>query len=409
MAPRRPWAAPVAVVALAVPLAVVVTALLPAGLVAETDVDPDAAVADVVETPFALVPAAAQPVADRVSYGELSDDVITDTELDGKIFFLTISEPSQSLLSYWVGVDEPEIQFITYRQKYGDSTPAEYKEVSLQMMRSSNQSAQFVALERAGYDVEVVPGPPQVEFFYCFDEQCEQRVPAAEQLQRADIIRAVDGVAVADHDELDAVLNDPARGPTVDLDITRTALVADGASDAELARACARVDDGDAAPDAVERQVDCAIDDVQLVTDTAGVRSLGFERFDNDAISLPFEIRIDTDEIGGPSAGLAFALTLLDELTGGDLLDGHDVAVTGTIEVDGSVGPIGGVVQKAAVVRQAGLDYFIVPAGQGDEEIARVREVVGDDVTVIVVDDIDDALVALREIGGDAPEVLVAA
>lgn len=366
----------------------IVAAFAPSTLVAEVDVNPDPAVTEMVATPFALVPAAAQPVADRVRYGELSDDVVTDTDLDGRVFFLTIAEPSQSVLSYWVGVDSPEIRFITYRQKYGDSTPAEYREVSLRMMRSSSQVAQYNALARAGYDVELVPGPPQIEFFYCFDAECDDPVPAAAKLQRADVITAVNGVAVATMGELTDALNAADIGPTVDLDVVRTELVErDGRQ--------------------VEEQRELRVEDVQLVVDGSGNVTLGFQPFDNAAITLPFEVRIDTDQIGGPSAGLAFTLTLLDELTGGDLLGGNDVAVTGTIDVDGNVGAIGGLAQKGAVVRQAGIRYFIVPASQPDEELARLREVIGDDVELIVVATLDEALAALERIGGDPPEVLI--
>ena len=66
---------------------------------------------------------------------------------------------------------------------------------------------------------------------------------------------------------------------------------------------------------------------------------IGFVPFDTRTVELPFEIQIDTGEIGGPSAGLAFTLTLIDELTDGDLLGGANVAVTGTIALDGDVGP----------------------------------------------------------------------
>ena len=100
--------------------------------------------------------------------------------------------------------------------------------------------------------------------------------------------------------------------------------------------------------------------------DEAGKGIIGFVPFDTTSVRLPFEIAFDTGEIGGPSAGLAFTLTLLDELTEGDLLGGADVAVTGTMQLDGSVGPIGGLPQKVSAVRQAGIEHFIVPAGQSD-------------------------------------------
>ena len=116
---------------------------------------------------------------------------------------------------------------------------------------------------------------------------------------------------------------------------------------------------------------------------------------------LPFEIAFDTGQIGGPSAGLAFTLTLLDELTEGDLLGGVDVAVTGTMQLDGSVGPIGGLPQKVSAVRQAGISHFIVPAGQSEADMASAREIAGDDVELIVVANIDEALAALERLGGD--------
>jgi PDZ domain-containing protein len=128
---------------------------------------------------------------------------------------------------------------------------------------------------------------------------------------------------------------------------------------------------------------------------------VGFYPFDTSTVDLPFELSIDTQSIGGPSAGLAFTLTLIDELTDGELTGGGDVAVTGTIQLDGSVGPIGGLRQKASAVSQAGVDVFIVPAAQGEKDIAAAREAVGDGVEIMPVATLDEALAALASIGGD--------
>jgi hypothetical protein len=125
---------PFAVVSILVLGLIAVTALLPAKLVADKPVeDADGNVTDV-ETPYALVPAAAQPVADRVSYGDLADDISVDTDPDGRVYFVTVSEPPQSILGHWVGEIEPEIEFTTYEEKYGSQTPSQQREVSLQMM-----------------------------------------------------------------------------------------------------------------------------------------------------------------------------------------------------------------------------------------------------------------------------------
>jgi PDZ domain-containing protein len=118
---------------------------------------------------------------------------------------------------------------------------------------------------------------------------------------------------------------------------------------------------------------------------------------------FPFEVEIDTGDVGGPSAGLAFTLALIDDLTPGDLTGGSAVAVTGTISGDGTVGPVGGTGQKAAAVRSAGFDLFLVPTADYDDAVAHA----GGDLSVVSVDSIDEALAALGEHGGnidDLPE-----
>jgi PDZ domain-containing protein len=128
---------------------------------------------------------------------------------------------------------------------------------------------------------------------------------------------------------------------------------------------------------------------------------VGFYPFDTRVVELPFELDIDTGSIGGPSAGLAFTLTLIDELTPGELTGGGRVAVTGTIELDGSVGAIGGLRQKASAVAQTGVDVFIVPAAQSEEDIAAAQEAGGPDLRIIPVATLEDAIMVLEELGGD--------
>jgi PDZ domain-containing protein len=105
---------------------------------------------------------------------------------------------------------------------------------------------------------------------------------------------------------------------------------------------------------------------------------------------LPIPVKIDTGSIGGPSAGLAFALDVLEEL-GHDVTRGYKVAATGQIEPGGSILPIGGVKQKTIGVRRAGVDVFLVPAGDNAKE---ARKYAGP-VRVIPVESFRQALHAL--------------
>jgi Lon-like protease len=107
-------------------------------------------------------------------------------------------------------------------------------------------------------------------------------------------------------------------------------------------------------------------------------------------VKLPIPLRIDAGSIGGPSAGLAFALDVLEEL-GHDVDRGYKVAATGELDSDGSVAPIGGVKQKAIGVRRAKVDVFLVPAGDNATE---ARKYAGP-VRVIPVESFRQALHAL--------------
>jgi PDZ domain-containing protein len=107
-------------------------------------------------------------------------------------------------------------------------------------------------------------------------------------------------------------------------------------------------------------------------------------------IKLPFPVRIDTGSIGGPSAGLAFALDVYEEL-GHDIDHGYKVAATGQLEPDGTVSPIGGAMQKSIGVRRAKVDIFVVPAGDNAADARKYAT----GVRVIPVETFRQALQAL--------------
>ena len=122
---------------------------------------------------------------------------------------------------------------------------------------------------------------------------------------------------------------------------------------------------------------------------------LGVSLEDDLAYRLPASVRIDTANIGGPSAGLAMTLTLIDLLSRHSITGGHDVAATGTIAVGGAVGPVGGVAEKAVAVERAGARDFIVPRSEVDA--ARTG---APGLRVFGVTTLAQALTDLRTLGG---------
>ncbi|CAM5488934.1 endopeptidase La OS=Streptomyces albaduncus OX=68172 GN=FHS32_004853 PE=3 SV=1 [Streptomyces griseoloalbus] len=118
--------------------------------------------------------------------------------------------------------------------------------------------------------------------------------------------------------------------------------------------------------------------------------------------TFPFDVDIKLADVGGPSAGLMFALGIYDKLTPGSLTGGEFVAGTGTIDDDGQVGPIGGIEMKTVGARDKGAEYFLTPA----ENCAAAAKDTPDGLTLVKVGTIDDALDALKDIrAGDTADL----
>jgi PDZ domain-containing protein len=114
--------------------------------------------------------------------------------------------------------------------------------------------------------------------------------------------------------------------------------------------------------------------------------------------SFPFGVNVDVGDIGGPSAGLALTLGLLDALSNGQLTGGHRVAATGTIDLEGNVGDVGGVAQKTVAVRHAGAQYFFVPPQE-----YKTAESEAGSMKVYAVSTLQQALNDLQALGGHIP------
>lgn len=128
---------------------------------------------------------------------------------------------------------------------------------------------------------------------------------------------------------------------------------------------------------------------------------LGVTLEDGFHYRLPATVTINTANIGGPSAGLAMTLTLIDKLSHGSLSGDQLVAATGTMQPNGQVGAVGGVEEKAVAAHDSGAKYFIVPDGDGNVDAARAAD--QPDLTILPVTSLKGALADLRKLGGSPP------
>ncbi|MGH4034532.1 YlbL family protein [Actinomycetota bacterium Odt1-20B] len=198
--------------------------------------------------------------------------------------------------------------------------------------------------------------------------------PAEGKLHAGDVIKAVDGKPVKEMTDVAKLVTEHKPGEKV----TFTIVPVKEAAAAEKANK---------APTKTE--------DVTITTKKAdkGDRAIVGIQAGTDH-TFPFTIDIKLADVGGPSAGLMFALGIVDKLTPEDLTGGKFVAGTGTIDDSGKVGPIGGIEMKTVGAREKGAQYFLTPK----ENCAAAAKDVPDGLTLVKVHTIDDAVKALKDI-----------
>lgn len=124
-----------------------------------------------------------------------------------------------------------------------------------------------------------------------------------------------------------------------------------------------------------------------------GKAGIGISLVENSGIVSDTNVAINTGRIGGPSAGLMFSLEIYDQLTEGDLRHGKNIAGTGMIDIEGNVGPIGGIDKKVASASDSGAEIFFAPvAGDDYEDAVAAAEKLNTDMVIVPVETIQDAL-----------------
>ncbi|KAA0935216.1 MULTISPECIES: YlbL family protein [Streptomyces] len=202
--------------------------------------------------------------------------------------------------------------------------------------------------------------------------------PAEGRLHAGDVIKAVDGKAVKAPGDVAKLVTEHKAGE----DVVFTIVPAKEQAAAEKKnRTATRTED----VTITTAESDDSGEDRAIVGISAGTDH-----------TFPFTVDIKLADVGGPSAGLMFALGIVDKLTPGSLTGGKFVAGTGTIDDEGKVGPIGGIEMKTVGARAKGAQYFLTPK----DNCAAASRDVPDGLTLVEVDTIDDAVKALGDIRG---------
>ncbi|MGA0116781.1 MAG: S16 family serine protease [Ilumatobacteraceae bacterium] len=325
-----------------------------------------------------LAPGEAMAVSPRIGFSPIAEGEAVPNRFtaDDGIRFVTAYGGQLSILDSILGWLDPYVQVNTYTEQFGERTPSSSRRLGYQAMFGAKQVAEYVAMKKLGLDAKFIEGDIVIEGLVC--DGAPQEKSACSELEVGDTIVEVNGTKTPTLSVLLELLPTFSIGEEVTVTVIPYAPPT-GQSQAPQKRTIEIM----ASPDKADRPI------------------IGFIPADTREVQLPFEVNISTPDIGGPSAGLAFTLSLLDELTKGNLMGKNRVAATGTINELGAVGAIGALVQKAVAARDAGITVFLVPTGQSDEDVRKARAAAGKGVEIVQVASLDDALKALRARGGD--------
>ena len=280
-------------------------------------------------------------------------------ELNGDVYMLTVSLQEVNAFGLAQGWIDPQVELVPRERIRPEGvTPEDHRKAGLRMMTDSKETAIAVALDYVGIPVEYSGEGVLVV-------SVVEGTPAYGLLEVGDVIVEVGETGVSVTDEGIEAIASNRIGDTISLTVQRA-----------------------------DRQIEIEVTLVEH-TDNPGHPMVGFvpETY-NRSLDLPFDIEIDSQGRGGPSAGVMYALALIDLFTEEDLIAGNIVAGTGTISADGRVGAIGGVRQKVVAAQNAGALHVLVP----EQNYADALAVKRDGVEIHAVSSIGDAIGILEQI-----------
>ena len=292
-----------------------------------------------------------------IEYGE-----IENYEFEGNLFQLTVRRDEASALIYaWSLLNDTYDLYPREVILPDGVTPKELSEISIQNMRTSENVAIAVALKNLGYKIE--SKGDGVSVVGLLDDS-----PVKNKLKKGDLLNSINNTEIYSATEFISTLRTYSIGETVSIGLLRDV-------------------------DGVKEQLYIETTLIEHV-EYKGEPMVGFlattvnERFD-----FPFEIDIKTGNVGGPSAGLMMALNVYNDLIPEDITNSKIIAGTGTIEIDGSVGPVGGIKQKIIAAKRAGAELILVPVANFEE----AKQFETDKTAIVAVDSFDEALAVISQ------------
>lgn len=274
---------------------------------------------------------------------------------DGSLDFTTVAfdgGPGRKvtvyeLLAAWLSPDTDIASESLYFP--ADATAQQVQAENTEMMNESQVVAAATALRALGTDVPTSVAVAQVS----------SGGPSDGVLEPGDEIVSVDGTAVHSTAEVRDLVQPVAPGTSLPITIRR---------------------------DGAQQTVRVKTADMEGHSIIGVILGLHYD--------LPITVTLNTGRVGGPSAGLMFSLAIYDALTPGSLTGGQQIAGTGTMQDDGTVGPISGIAQKMVGAREAGARWFLAPAEECAATVGRVPQ----GMTVVRVTSFDDARAAVQDI-----------
>jgi PDZ domain-containing protein len=330
---------------------------------------------------YAITPGNATNVAALVSVKGLGTDPHRDRIMLVDVYLQPLSE----LQYLYMRLFESHVEFVGADQLLEPGIPTSQLVAQGFLQMSDSQTAAKVAALRAlGWKIPATPAGAVVTGVV-------DNTPASRAgLSIGDEITAVDGRRVTSQCSLVGSLERVAPDTRLNLTVLPGKFSATGVLTRTRAVHIA-------VTTAVSPSASATTNCVQFPQ--VGPSWLGIAPGDGVDYALPGSISLNTANIGGPSAGLAMTLTLIDTLSKGSLTGGHVIATTGTIDPEGHVGAIGGAAEKTIAVENAGAHYFFVPQG----DYAAAESTANANLHVIGITTLSQVLADLRKLGGAAP------